>query len=128
MRRFGQPRRVPLRYGSCDGLRLLWVTTSQSASLRRMRGEVASLREGWPSSKIVRVEISLLGILPRALLAGLDPELRERSCTDLGLDPALILCVPAVDEVPKPRWRGSAGATSLGNPLGGEGVRRGGGS
>ena len=100
----GQPRRVPLRYGSCDGLRLLWVNTSQSASLRG------------------------LGILPRALLAGLDPELRERSCTDLGLDPALILCVPVADGVPNPPWRGSAGATSLGNPLGGEGVRRGKGS
>ena len=94
---------MPLRHGSCDGLRLPWVNTSQSASLRG------------------------LGILPRALLAGLDPELRER-CTDLGLDPILIPCVPAVGEAPDMRWRGSAGATARGKPLGGDGVRRGEGS
>ena len=121
-----QPRRGPPRCGSCEGLRLIGVTTSQEWSLLGRRGEEeASLRERWPLSTTDPAGIIMLE--ERRRLAGLDPELRERSCTDLGLDPALTLCTLLAGEVPDPRKRGSAGATSSGKPRGGEGVRRGGG-
>ena len=70
----------------------------------------------------------ILRLEERRRAAGLDPELRERSCTDVSLDPAVTRGILLGGEAPDPRKRGSAGATPSGmpaKPREGEGVRRG---